>query len=122
MLARIRSAYLREEERFNRWGGLGKILVAVEVMTAAGVDPGALRLEAVVNAAYPRTISRKRKPDAGEVLPGKGLLRGEVAAMTLLFEEWGMSPERADRLALEEVGERRQIDASFLREYLKSQK
>jgi hypothetical protein len=120
MLTRIRSAYLRDEEKYDRWGALGKVLVTIEVLREAGVAADCVKLEKVVNAAFPRTFSCQRVPGRGEPLPQREELCREIASMARLMVEWGITSARAEFLATEEVGERRCLDAGFLREYLKS--
>jgi hypothetical protein len=120
MLTRIQGAYLRNEKKYDRWGGLGKLLVTLEVLNAAGVPAESVDLEKVVNAAFPRTFSCGRVPGIQEQRPEREVLRQEVASMAQLFGDWGIEPARAMLLAIEEVGERRCLDAGFLKEYLKS--
>jgi hypothetical protein len=120
MLTRIQGVYLRDEQKYDRWGALGKVLATLEVLRAAGVGAGSVNLEKVVNAAFPRTFSCQRVPGSDETLPPPELLRREVASMAGLLRDWGIAPLRAESLAIEEVGERRCLDAGFLREYLKT--
>lgn len=120
MLTRIRSAYLRDEMKYDRWGALGKVLATLEVLRAEGIRVDSAKLETLVNAAFPRTFSCQRVPGPGESLPEKADLRAEVAAMALLLEEWGIPPPKAEILAVEEIGERHCLDAAFVRDYLKS--
>jgi hypothetical protein len=119
MLTRIQGVYLRDEQKYDRWGALGKILATLEVLQAAGVGAGSVNLEKVVNAAFPRTFSCQRVPGRDETPPEREGLREEVASVTRLLGEWGITAARAESLAIEEVGERRCLDAGFLREYLK---
>jgi hypothetical protein len=119
MLTRIQGAYLRDEQKYDRWGALGKLLATIEVLNAAGVPTEGVNLEKVVNAAFPRTFSCGKVPVSQEPLPEREVLRQEVASMARLFGDWGIAPAKAKSLAIEEVGERRCLDAGFLREYLK---
>jgi hypothetical protein len=120
MLTRIRSAYLRNEMKYDRWGAQGKILAVLEILRAEGIDAEGLKLEKLVNAAFPRTFSCQCQPGPGDMLPQREEVRREVLAMAVLLEEWGIDPSKAEFLAVEEIGERRCLDAAFLREYLKS--
>ncbi len=119
LITKVRSMYLRDEERYDRWGALGKVLATLEAFRREGVelDPGAL--QTFVNAAFPRTFSCQRVPAAGEGLPSREEVRTEYAAVTALLGAYGVPAAKAGRLALEEVGERRCLDAGFLKEYLK---
>jgi hypothetical protein len=119
MLTRIRSAYLRDEIKYDRWGALGKVLATLEVLRDEGVGTDCVNLEKVVNAAFPRTFPCQRVPGPDEALPDRDELRREVASMARLLGEWGIAPAKAEALAMEEIGERRCLDAGFLREYLK---
>jgi hypothetical protein len=118
MLTRIRSAYLRDEVKYDRWGALGKVLATVEVLRDAGVGTEGVKLDKIVNAAFPRTFSCQRVPGPDEPLPEREELRRDVASMARLLCEWGIAPAKAESLATEEIGERRCLDSGFLREYL----
>ena len=119
LIAKVRSAYLRDEARYDRWGGLGKVLVTLEVFRREGVEMEVKKLGTYINAAFPRTFSCQRTPGAGETLPSREEIRAEHASMVELFGAWGVTEEKVGSLALDEIGERRCLDPRFLREYLK---
>ena len=118
VIAKVRSAYLRDESKYDRWGAQGKILATLEVFRREGVRMEGKRLERYVNIAFPRTFSCQRTPAPGEALPAPDDLRAEHALMAELLHEQGVHPEKAARLAMEEIGERRCLDVLFLRRYL----
>ncbi len=119
LLVKVRSVYLRDEEKFDRWGALGKVLATLEVFRREGMVMDAKKLETYVNVAFPRTFSCQRTPGAGENLPPREEIRAEHASMVELLRAWGVPPEKVGLLALDEIGERRCLDPGFLREYLK---
>jgi hypothetical protein len=76
------------------------------------------KLERYVNLAFPRTFSCQRRPEYGDALPPVRELRAERTMIAWLLEAEGVVPEEAYVLAIDEMGERRCIDAAFLGEYL----
>ena len=76
------------------------------------------KLERYVNLAFPRTFSCQRRPEYGETLPPVRELRAERTMIAWLLEAEGVATEKAYVLAIDEMGERRCIDAAFLLEYL----
>ena len=122
MIRQVRSLYLRDEQRFDRWGALGKVLATLEAFRLEGVrlDPG--KLHAYVNLAFPRTFSCQRTPAPGEHLPSREVIRAERDSLVELLTESGVPGERVGSVALEELGERRCLDPGFIREYLKCPK
>ena len=116
MIRKVRSTYLRDEERYDRWGALGKVLATLEAFRREGVEMDPKSLQTFVNAAFPRTFSCQRLPAAGEGLPSREEIRAEHASVAALLGACGVPAARAVRLALEEVGERRCLDAGFLKD------
>ncbi len=57
MIERVRSLYLRNEQKYDRWGAQGKVLAAMEVFRLEGIVMGREKLEKYVNLAFPRTFS-----------------------------------------------------------------
>ncbi len=119
LIRKVRSAYLRDEIRYDRWGALGKVLATLETFRLAGIRIDAQKLDLFVNAAFPRTFSCQRTPAEGESLPSRRELRSEYDSMVRLLSEAGVSEGRVKDLAAEEIGERRCLDPAFLGEYLK---
>ncbi len=119
LIRKARSAYLRDEIRYDRWGALGKVLATLDAFRMEGVPLDARGLESFVNAAFPRTFSCQRTPAAGEPLPPRGELRSEYDSMLQLLRASGVPEGKAKELAAEEVGERRCLDPGFLKDYLK---
>ena len=119
LITKVRSGYLRDEDRYDRWGALGKVLATLEVFRREGVEMDPKKLEAYVNAAFPRTFSCQRTPGAGVILPSREEVRAEHASMVELLSSWGVPEAKVGSLALDEIGERRCLDPRFLRDYMK---
>lgn len=119
LIRKVRSAYLRDEIRYDRWGALGKVLATLEAFRMEGIPVDARWLDSFVNAAFPRTFSRQRTPAAGESLPPRGELRSEYDRMLQLLRASGVPEVKAGELAVEEVGERRCLDVGVLKDYLR---
>ena len=119
MIERVRSLYLRNEQKYDRWGAQGKILAALEVFRSEGIVMGPEKLERYVNLAFPRTFSCQRTPSPGEKLPSPKTMDACRGSLFRLFTESGLPPSRAGKLALEETAEIFCLDVEFLKSYLK---
>lgn len=116
-IVKVWGEYLRDEERFDRWGGLGKVLVTVETLGREGLALLPPALDRFVNEAFPRTFS---SPLPGE--PGKGAdlptVRREYRTMLDLLARFGVPAGRVEALALEEAGERSGLGQAAVRDLL----
>jgi hypothetical protein len=56
LIRQLQSHYLQDEERYDKWGAQGKVLLVQEVLH---IDSG-VALEPLINAAFPRTFSCQR--------------------------------------------------------------
>ena len=118
MIREIRSLYLRDELKYDRWGAQGKLLATMEVLRKEGVVMEREKILRLVNMAFPRTFSCQRKPSEGEVLPDRRSLEACLEGVRALFEYHRLPTERIRDLALEETAERFCLDPAFLSRYL----
>jgi hypothetical protein len=119
MIERVRSVYLRDEWKYDKWGAQGKILAVQEVLRREGVVMERGKLEKYTNMAFPRTFSCQHIPEKPDEIPEPSLLREARASIVRLFRAHQLSPARAESLALEETAERFCLDSKFLAAYLK---
>ena len=119
MIEKVRSHYLRDELKYDRWGAQGKLLVTVEVFRREGVVMDGEKLLRFVNLAFPRTFSCQRKPVEGEALPSRETLHACRNNLLKLFDYYDLPADRVSRLVMEETAERFCLDTAFLTKYLK---
>jgi len=119
MIDRVRSLYLRNEKKYDKWGAQGKLLATLEVFRKEGVVMDAEKLQKFVNLAFPRTFSCQRVPGGSDSTPSRKLLNAYLESLNLLFADQGVPPAQIERMALEETAERFCLDAEFLKAYLK---
>ncbi|HLB00885.1 MAG TPA: hypothetical protein VJO14_05835 [Bacteroidota bacterium] len=119
MIDRVRSLYLRDEKKYDKWGAQGKILAAQDVFRREGIVMGREKIEKFVNIAFPRTFSCQKVPGERDPVPSPAVLESHRASISRLFREHGLPPASIEQLALEETAERFCLDSRFLRSYLK---
>jgi len=69
LIRKVWSKYLRDEQRFDKWGAMGKVLVLQEVLEEEGLVPQAgieapVDYEILVNEVFPRTFSCEKAKHA----------------------------------------------------------
>jgi hypothetical protein len=119
MIERVRSLYLRDEKKYDKWGAQGKLLAALEVFRREGVSMDPEKLEKFVNLAFPRTFSCQRVPDRRDEVPPPEFLELYRKSIHDLFLSQGVPPSKCLSMALEETAERFCLDVDFMRSYLK---
>jgi hypothetical protein len=100
----LQSHYLRDESRFDRWGGLGKVLLVQTVLRGNNITPlTGLYLEQLINTAFPRTFAPM--PAITKMLDRK-VVRAYHAEIRRAFIREGMDEDRANLQAQDEAAEK----------------
>lgn len=73
LVRKIWGSYLRDEQRYDAWGSLGKLLVILEVLTEDGYDLQYLidlhvDFQKLVNMVFPRSFHRKTDQRTVQIL------------------------------------------------------
>jgi hypothetical protein len=106
LLRQLHSRYIQDEDRYDKWGALGKVLLVQEVLH---IDSG-IAFEPLINAAFPRTFScqRNRQPLSSD------LVHEYYDWAKDLLDEY-LEPVIAESIAVEETAEKFCSPASDIR-------
>jgi hypothetical protein len=100
----LQSHYLRDERKFDRWGGLGKVLLVQTVLRGKQITPlTGHHLEHLINTAFPRTFTSLK---TGSKVLDSAVVRVYYTDVCESLEREGVEPGKAEMLAREEAAEK----------------
>jgi len=118
LIRKIRSTYLRNEEKYDKWGAQGKTLVAEEVLSREGVKVFQKRMLQLVNIAFPRTFFCLRYPRDKASLPRQNEVNDYFSEVLETLSMQAMNGNIAEVVALEETAEKFCLPVEVIKDYL----
>jgi len=113
IVRKIQSCYLRQEQRFDKWGAQGKLLAAREVLLQEQRTIPRSALAGLVNAAFPRTFSCRHRDS--EPLPDQGAIALYFSDVRRALSREELAETDTECLALEETAERFCLSVEIVR-------